>query len=164
MHPILDSLTGSQYEWIRELLFVFNSGNIGKFEVIATQFGKEPILAMNHTFLRQKICLMALIETVFQRKGRPDKERPISFQSIAEDTRLPQDEVEHLVMKALSLKLIRGTLDQVAEQAHIQWVQPRVLGRDQIEQLSVRLHDWTERLGQVESFVAGQELFTGVTA
>ncbi|KZT50891.1 PCI-domain-containing protein [Calocera cornea HHB12733] len=164
MHPILDSLTGSQYEWIRDLLFVFNSGNIGKFEVIATQFSREPILAVNHTFLRQKICLMALIETVFQRKGRQDKERPIGFQTIAEETRLPQDEVEHLVMKALSLKLIRGTLDQVSEQAHISWVQPRVLGREQIEQLAVRLNDWTERLGRVENFVASQDLFAGVTA
>ncbi|KAF9238468.1 hypothetical protein BU15DRAFT_88326 [Melanogaster broomeanus] len=70
----------------------------------------------------------------------------MSFQTIAEETRLPLDEVEHLIMKALrwvllfagqfgttfgvliinvtirpagSLKLIRGTLDQVDQKAHI---------------------------------------------
>ena len=41
---------------------------------------------------------MALIESVFKR-GAYD--RTMSFQTIAEETRLPLDEVEHLVMKAL---------------------------------------------------------------
>ncbi len=41
---------------------------------------------------------MALIESVFKRSA--DK-RTMSFQTIGEETRLPIDEVEHLVMKAL---------------------------------------------------------------
>ncbi len=41
---------------------------------------------------------MALIESVFKR-GAYD--RTMSFQTIAEETRLPLDEGEHLVMKAL---------------------------------------------------------------
>lgn len=41
---------------------------------------------------------MALIESVFKR-GAYD--RTLSFQTIAEETRLPKDEVEHLVMKGL---------------------------------------------------------------
>lgn len=45
---------------------------------------------------------MALIEAVFKRSA--DK-RTMSFQTIAEETRLPQDEVEHLVMKALRYNL-----------------------------------------------------------
>ena len=63
----------------------------------ATTFA-QPILQENYPFLRQKICLMALIESVFKR-GAYD--RTMSFQTIAEETRLPLDEVEHLVMKAL---------------------------------------------------------------
>ncbi len=54
----------------------------------------------NYPFLRQKICLMALIESVFAR-GAYD--RTMSFQTISEETRLPLDEVEHLIMKALRL-------------------------------------------------------------
>jgi 26S proteasome regulatory subunit N9 len=41
---------------------------------------------------------MALIESVFR---RPANDRTMSFQTIGEETRLPVDEVEHLVMKAL---------------------------------------------------------------
>lgn len=42
---------------------------------------------------------MALIEAVFR---RPTTDRVIPFSVIASDARVPIDEVEHLVMKALS--------------------------------------------------------------
>ncbi len=45
---------------------------------------------------------MALIESVFKRSAY---DRTMSFQTIAEETRLPLDEVEHLVMKALRYAL-----------------------------------------------------------
>lgn len=62
----------------------------------------QPILADSAAFLRQKICLMALIETAFERP-RDGSSRLMTFQSIAEATRLPVHEVEHLLMKALRL-------------------------------------------------------------
>lgn len=49
-------------------------------------------------FLRQKICLMALVESVSKREAR---QRSLSFETIAKETALPVDEVEHLCMKAL---------------------------------------------------------------
>jgi 26S proteasome regulatory subunit N9 len=55
-------------------------------------------LQQNYPFLRQKICLMALIESVFRRDAY---DRTLSFATIATETRLPVDEVEHLLMKAL---------------------------------------------------------------
>jgi len=61
----------------------------------------QPILQENYAFLRQKICLMALIESVFKRNAN---NRTMSFQTIAEETRLPLNEVEHLVMKALRFR------------------------------------------------------------
>jgi len=160
-HPIMDSLAGTPHEWLKNLLFVFNEGNIGKFEGIMPVFPQEPILEENHPFLRQKICLMALIESVFKRMGTGSAGKTMSFQTIAEETRLPQDEVEHLVMKALSLKLIQGTLDQVAETATITWVQPRVLSRSQLAQLATRLDEWCDRIDALDSFVQLQtpELF-----
>ena len=137
----------------------------------------QPILQENYPFLRQKICLMALIESVFKR-GAYD--RTMSFQTIAEETRLPLDEVEHLVMKALryarskapwaettvslnyitccSLKLIKGSLDQVDQKAQITWVQPRVLSREQIGQLAERLAAWGSKLHTVEERIAPEVL------
>ncbi|TFK26919.1 proteasome 26S subunit [Coprinopsis marcescibilis] len=155
VHPILDALDGTQHEWIKKLLFTFNEGNIGKFEALAPLFPKEPILQENYAFLRQKICLMSLIESVFKRHST---DRTMSFQTIAEETRLPIDEVEHLVMKALSLKLIRGSLDQVDQKAQIVWVQPRVLSREQIGGLAKRLDKWVSDLNTVEKRIAPEVL------
>jgi len=117
---------------------------------------------------------MALIESVFKRNT---DDRTMSFQTIAEETRLPLDEVEHLVMKALrceklscstrvlstdqpphSLKLIRGSLDQVDQKAQITWVQPRVLSREQIGVLATRLSTWVEKLNVVEQRIAPEVL------
>jgi len=155
MHPILDSLDGTAHEWIKKLLFTFNEGNIGKFEALAPLFPKEAILQENYAFLRQKICLMALIESVFKRGAN---DRTMSFQTIAEETRLPLDEVEHLVMKALSLKLVRGSLDQVEQKAQITWVQPRVLSREQIGSLAIALGEWVDKLNKVEQRIAPEVL------
>ncbi|KAI0035539.1 hypothetical protein K488DRAFT_43074 [Vararia minispora EC-137] len=157
LHPILNALDGTPYEWIKKLLFTFNEGNIGKFEALAPVFPKEPILQENFPFLRQKICLMALIESVFRRNAY---DRTMTFQTIAEETRLAIDDVEHLLMKALSLKLIQGFIDQVEQKASITWVQPRVLSRQQIGALADRLKEWNTRLHGVEERVAPELLVT----
>ncbi len=52
-----------------------------------------------------------------------------------------------------SLKLIKGSIDQVNSIADIHWVQPRVLDSAQIEALAGRLDEWTERVGRVEGVV-----------
>ncbi|KAL1922929.1 uncharacterized protein VTP21DRAFT_9305 [Calcarisporiella thermophila] len=162
MHPILDTLKDTPHDWLRKLLFAFNSGDIGKFEAIAPQFAtNQPLLQANLTFLRQKICLMSLIEAVFTRGS---ENRSMAFSQIAQETRLPIDEVEHLVMKALSLGLLRAKIDQVAGVVRVSWVQPRVLSRPQIEGMARRLKEWNEGVKETASFVEqeGAEIFAGV--
>ncbi|KAL7412136.1 hypothetical protein BDY24DRAFT_393375 [Mrakia frigida] len=149
-HPILTSLDNTPDIWIKNLLFAFNAGDIGKYESLSPHFPSEPILEENKNFLRQKICLMTLIESVFRRAS---DDRILSFQNIAEDTKVSVAEVEYLVMKALSLKLIRGSLDSISQTATITWVQPRVLDRSQLEALVSRLTEWTDKVGKVGEFV-----------
>ena len=36
-------------------------------------------------------------------------------------------DVELLVMKSMSLELIKGTIDQVEEKVHVDWILPRYL-------------------------------------
>ncbi|KAF9582068.1 26S proteasome regulatory subunit [Lunasporangiospora selenospora] len=145
MHPILESLVGTDREWLKNLLFAFNSGDIGKFEALAPHFSQENILQSNMTALRQKICLMSLTETVFKRNS---DNRTIAFSTISTETKLPLEEVEILAMKALSLGLIKGTIDQVDEVVRVNWVQPRVLDRNQIQGMQQRLQEWTENVNK----------------
>ncbi|KAF9217544.1 26S proteasome regulatory subunit [Podila verticillata] len=143
MHPILESLVGTEREWLKNLLFAFNSGDIGKFEALAPHFAQENVLQSNMTALRQKICLMSLTETVFKRSS---DNRSIPFATISSETKLPLEEVEILVMKALSLGLIKGTIDQVDSVVRVHWVQPRVLDRSQIQGMQERLAAWNENV------------------
>ena len=69
------------------------------------------MLAGNLAFLRQKLCLMTLMEIVFK-KSKEERGR-LPFSIIARDTRVGLDEVEHLVMKAFSLGLLKGKIDEV---------------------------------------------------
>ena len=62
-------------------------------------------------FLRQKLCLMTLVEMIF--KKSKESRGQLSFSDVANETRIPLDEVEHLVMKAQSLGLVKGYIDQV---------------------------------------------------
>ncbi|KAK4704781.1 26S proteasome regulatory subunit N9, partial [Phenoliferia sp. Uapishka_3] len=179
MHPILESLVSTPHAWIRDLLYAFNAGDIVTFDSLVPAFAQEPILQENFSFLRQKICLMALIEAVFK---RPTSDRVLPFSVIASETRISADEVEILVMKALSyvhhvaslallltlelsllrLKLIRGTIDQVSSTTSISWVQPRVLDRQQIDGLRERLATWCDRVslvGDMAQAQGGPELF-----
>ena len=159
LHPILTSLQGTEHSWISDLLFAFNAGDIGRFESLIPRLSQELMLEASMPFLRQKICLMALIESVFRRSTY---DRTLSFTTIATETRIPVDEVEHLVMKALCLQLIRGSIDEVAQLVRITWVQPRVLDTQQTQALLQRLSDWSDRVAQVAEYVQTQspELFT----
>lgn len=45
---------------------------------------------------------------------RPSHDRQLSFAEIAKETKLPVNEIELLVMKALSQGLVKGAIDQVS--------------------------------------------------
>ena len=70
---------------VAKSLFAFNEGNIGGFEALAGFIPREPILEKHADFLRQKICLMALIERVSSRNAN---DRKLTFQTIMQETRL----------------------------------------------------------------------------
>lgn len=84
----------------------------------------QQALTANEVLLTQKISILALMELAFK---RPSDQRTIAFPDIATATKLPVKEVEPLVMKALSLKLVKGSIDEVDQTFSVTWVQPRVL-------------------------------------
>ena len=153
LHPILDALDKTEHAWLKDFVFALNSGDLLKFESLLKHLPSQPLLQAQLGFLRQKVCLMALIESVFK---RPPHDRVLSFSVIAQETRLPAYEVEHLVMKALSLELIKGTVDQVEEAVQVSWVQPRVLDMRQIEAMRQRLVEWSGDVKKVEGLMHSQ--------
>ncbi|XP_071943070.1 26S proteasome non-ATPase regulatory subunit 13-like [Antedon mediterranea] len=149
-HPILDSLKGTEKTWLVDLLYAFNSGNLVQFETLKTTWSQQPDLAARELNLRQKICLLCLMEMTFT---RPANNRSITFQEIAGATKLQMDEVEILVMKALSLGLVKGSIDQVDAKVHMTWVQPRVLDKQQISIMQQRLVNWCADVKSMQMLV-----------
>lgn len=159
LHPILDSLKETEYKWLCDILFALNSGDVNAFEGLISNLSKQPLLENSLPFLRQKICLTALIEAVFQ---RPTSSRCLTFAEIAKETQLSEDEVEHLVMKALSLGLLEGFIDQVAQTVTVTWLQPRVMNKSQIESMRQRLLQWDDEVNKLGEWMqeAGKEIST----
>lgn len=110
------------------------------------------MLEEHRIFLYQKISLAALTEMVFR---RPPHDRNLSFASISSETKVRNDEIEHLVMKALSLGLLRGSIDQVAGVAQINWVQPKVMDLKQVEGMRNRLKEWDAGVNQLGHWIEG---------
>ncbi|XP_063710981.1 26S proteasome non-ATPase regulatory subunit 13-like [Symsagittifera roscoffensis] len=149
-HEILNALSGTEQEWVNELLFAFNSGDIAKYESLKSYWSTIPDLVAAEMALRQKVSLLCLMEMAFK---MPANNRNLKFEEIASAIKIKFDDVELLVMKALSLGLIRGCIDQVDEIVHVTWVSPRVLSRDQLATMSKKLVDWQGDINRVEHLV-----------
>ena len=153
LHPILNAIAPPhQASWLRDLLFAFNRGDLAAFDRLSNNLSKDPLLEDHKMFLYQKISLAALTELVFR---RPPHDRAMTFRTISQETKVKPDEIEHLIMKALSLGLLRGKIDQVAETARINWVQPKVLEKSQIEGMRVRLKEWDSNVNDLGHWIEG---------
>jgi len=78
------------------------------------------------TYLEQKVRIIAFLEMIFE----CDKdERSIAFTQIANVCKVELVDVELLIMKAMSLNLIKGTIDEVEQVVHVNWCLPRYLNK-----------------------------------
>ncbi|KXJ90645.1 hypothetical protein Micbo1qcDRAFT_135870 [Microdochium bolleyi] len=156
-HPILADLTGD-ISWLRDLLLAFNRGDLAAYDMLSGHIDEHDLLSDHDDEIRQKIYLAALTESVFR---RPPHQRAMSFATISADTKVRKNQIEHLVMKALSLGLVRGTIDEVDEVVNFTWVQPRVLDMSQIASMSQRLGEWGENVNKLGNWIeaTGQDIW-----
>ena len=152
LHPILETLTNTPHSWLRDLLYAFNRGDLAAYDRLSTQLHKAPVLGQHQDFLYQKISLAALTEAVFR---RPPHDRAMTFGTVSRETNVKEEEIEILIMKALSLGLLRGSIDQVAGIARIQWVQPKVLDLEQVGGMRTRLKEWDGSVNELGNWIEG---------
>uniref|UniRef100_W5KIG2 26S proteasome non-ATPase regulatory subunit 13 n=1 Tax=Astyanax mexicanus TaxID=7994 RepID=W5KIG2_ASTMX len=126
MHPVLESLRNTDKQWLIDTLYAFNSGNVVKFQALKSAWGQQPDLAAHEPKLMQKIQLLCVME------------------------------VELLVMKALSVGLIKGSIDEVDQTVQMTWVQPRVLDLHQIKGMNDRLELWCKDVKEMAVLVEQQ--------
>jgi len=143
LHPIIQSLKNTECEWLSQILHAFNSGKIIEYNQLVSKYRSNleanQVFVVNRDLLVEKVYILCLMELVFK---RPSDNRTIPFKDIATETGLPMQEVELLLMKAMSLNLIRGTIDQIDETVSVTWVQPRVLNLEQIQTMRDKTKQW----------------------
>jgi hypothetical protein len=54
-------------------------------------------------------------------------------------------QVESVLMRLMSLKLVIGQIDEVTTTVSVKWIQPRELDLQSIETLSKQLAKWNEK-------------------
>lgn len=153
-HPIMNSLDGTPQEWLRHLLVAFHLGQIDTFNTIAAEhrdaWDEEPALGVYEEQVKQKVTLLALMNLA---ADLPAAERTIPFTAVAERTQLPVDEVEWLLMRAMSLGLVKGCIDEVDQTVEVTYVKPRVLDRGQIAALKAKVDAWSTKVEAARQLV-----------
>jgi len=52
-------------------------------------------------------------------------------------------------MKAMSLELVRGSIDEVEKTVAIEWIMPRYLSMDHLQVLVNRMEDWETKMEHI---------------
>jgi 26S proteasome regulatory subunit N9 len=119
-------------EWVYHMLQAFNTGNLTLYQELCrvhnAAFSAQPALVQNERNLLEKINILCLMEIIFRCHlstinflishqvsvpftfssfySRPSEDRTIPLSVIAEQTKLSISDVEHLLMKSLSVYIL----------------------------------------------------------
>jgi len=147
-NPILKVLEHTPQAWLVELLKACARGNVNNFtklcqETYPSQIASQPALVNMGQQMQEKITLLGLIELVF---AKPASERTLTFVEIAEGLEIPIEQVEWVIMRAFSVKLMEGTMDEVEASVHVTWILPRALSTEQMDDLAGKFSAWTTKV------------------
>lgn len=147
----------SDFEWLHDLLQTLGRGQIANFNS-AVQKHNQVIQRFPHImrqldYLRQKVAIIAFLEYVFQ-IGKD--ERNIPFSAIKDVCQVELYDVELLLMKAMSLDLVRGSIDEHTQCVEISWIQPRYLNKDHLRVLVEKMKAWENKVEQMVFQIEGQ--------
>eukprot|EP01060_Flectonema_neradi_P008422 TRINITY_DN1601_c0_g1_i1.p1 TRINITY_DN1601_c0_g1~~TRINITY_DN1601_c0_g1_i1.p1 ORF type:complete len:407 (+),score=51.65 TRINITY_DN1601_c0_g1_i1:73-1221(+) len=148
-HPIIETLKKSNNAWLAELLSCFNVGNFDAYSELAKQHGKSMEQYFGSSNIFQKLQLMALLHFLF---STPVYERTLSFASIHEKCKTESiKDVEPLLLRALALGLIRGSIDEVDQVIEVTWIAARALGKSEVADLVQHVKAWGKQVQLVLS-------------
>ena len=156
---ILSSLVGSDFQWLYDILITLGRGQITEFaQAMQTHsdfIARFPAIMKEMSYLEQKVRIIGFLEMLFN-CGKD--ERCLTFDQVANGCIVQPNEVEMLVMKAMSLDLVRGSIDEVNRTIQIDWIMPRYLNKQHLQVLVGRMDEWGLKMDQIINQVeAGSE-------
>lgn len=147
---IINSLKGTDFEWLFHMMKTLGEGKIKEFEDTVKQhnefISKFPHIVQEMQYLEQKVRIVAFLEMIFN-AGKD--ERSMTFKRIAQGCQVEEGDVELLVMKSMSLGLIRGMIDEVEQVVHIDWAMPRYLSKSHLQIMHKKMEEWELKMDNV---------------
>ncbi|WZN66798.1 regulatory subunit of 26S proteasome [Chloropicon roscoffensis] len=152
LHPIVQSLVGTEYEWLHALLKCFNKGDMQAYDMVCDRYSsalnRQPEMVKKADALRNKITLLCLVEYLF---SLPPDSRSVPLDEIAARAKLGSREAaEAVIIQAMARGMVKGMINQVSGVVAVTWVQPRVLTHDQVQGLATRLEGWAQKVKEIE--------------
>ncbi len=93
---------------------------------------------------------MAFLELAF---NLPKNDRVVPFEVLGRKCGIPAEHVELMVMKAMALNLVKGSIDQVNNEVIITWVAPKVLGKERLGIMLKKFEEWETGVGNIQTFI-----------
>lgn len=147
---LLASLQGESDGFLVELMESSASGDVRALKILEQHRAQLEGNGCDIKGIQEKIMLLGLVNMVFEKDSG---ERTMKFVDIAERLQVDIEQVEWIVMKSLSLGLIKGTMDQVDGVVNVTWVMPRVLDEKNMKTLAHKFGEWAEKVGETKDFV-----------
>jgi len=80
-------------------------------------------------------------------------ERILHFDEICKITSVDNENVERLVMRAMSLKLIEGIIDGTEQTITVNYVKPRILDINEIQNITSKMKNWVSNIHSTQNQV-----------
>ncbi|KAK8886151.1 26S proteasome non-ATPase regulatory subunit 13 [Tritrichomonas musculus] len=146
-HPIIQILKDSENKWIYDLIILLDNGTPEIYE----EFNKKflPIIESKPQFvdytdtIKFKVTLSILLELIF---SKPFESRIFTFDEIYRVCQIPKNQVEIVVLKALSAQIIKGFIDEVDERIVVTWCKPKALGVVRLQHLKDQIDRWIQKV------------------
>ncbi|KAL0223706.1 hypothetical protein P9112_003096 [Eukaryota sp. TZLM1-RC] len=137
-NPIVEHLESGE---VKRLLDVFNGGDVKGFQTLCDEkvLSVDVRLGNSSKVLEEKIKILGIMEVAF---SKPINDRQLKFSEICTRCSIPENDAEYLLIRVMSLGLIRGKINSVNKEVGIEFVQPRALGPSQVETLATHLRKW----------------------
>jgi len=157
LHPIMKTLAGSPSQWVLDMVNAYIEADVAAYnEVVAKHaqsIKKNNVLqtAKPEGILTEKIRLLGLVRLAFDKASF---ERIISFEEIQKVTQCEAERVEYLIMKAMSLKLVKGVVDEIEQSVQVTWVKPAILDMKQMGALLEKTKTWITKIEATQKELA----------
>nr|XP_054761977.1 eukaryotic translation initiation factor 3 subunit M-like [Lytechinus pictus] len=131
-------------ERIHDLLTIFVSGRLDDYMNFFNSnqdFIKG--LGLSHDAMIKKMRILTFM-------GMAVDVKEISFDTLQQELKMSEDDVEGFVIDVVKSKMAKAKLDQLQNKVHVSFVTHRTFGRQQWQQLREHLVNWQINLAQVE--------------